>query len=61
MTAAARFTQADLTRAMKSAKSAGVRLSKILIMPNGCIEMQFGGEPIKSGAKSSWDDLLEGR
>jgi|GEM_PF-3008884 len=58
MTAPARFRQSDVTRAIRSAKDAGVRLSKILILPNGAIEMTFGGETRTQG-KSSWDGLLD--
>lgn len=61
MTAPARFRQSDVTRAIRSAKDAGVRLSKILILPNGSIEMTFGGDARNIGGKSSWDDLLDGR
>lgn len=59
MTAPARFRQSDVTRAIRSAKDAGVRLSKILILPNGSIEMTFGGEARSTGGKSSWDGLLD--
>jgi len=59
MTAPARFRQSDVTRAIRSAKDAGVRLSKILILPNGAIEMTFGGEARNIGGKSSWDGLLD--
>lgn len=58
MTAPARFRQSDVTRAIRSAKDAGVRLSKILILPNGGIEMTFGGDAKPKG-KSSWDGLLD--
>jgi hypothetical protein len=37
MTAAARFKQADLTRALRAVASAGVRVGRIEIEPNGKI------------------------
>ena len=44
MTKAARFTQADLTRAVKAMEKAGIYVSRVRIAPDGSIEL-VAGEP----------------
>ena len=44
MTRPARFTSADLTRAMKAAEKAGMCVSRVRIAPDGSIEL-VAGEP----------------
>lgn len=61
MTAPARFRQSDVTRAIRAAKNAGERLAGCVIDINGNIVLTFGNAKQVAGAKSSWDDLLDGR
>ena len=42
MTARARFSQADLTRATKAAEKAGLRVTGWEIRPDGSIRLEFG-------------------
>lgn len=44
MTRAARFSQADLTRAVKAAEKAGMCVARIRIAPDGSIEV-IAGQP----------------
>ena len=57
MTAAARFKQADVTRAAKGAKAAGIRIGRIEIDARGSIviEAATSGQAQKG---RSWDDVL---
>jgi hypothetical protein len=47
MTRAARFTQADLTRAVTAMEKAGACVSRVRIAPDGSIELVVG-EPDKA-------------
>jgi hypothetical protein len=42
MTARARFTQADLSKARTAADKAGLRLTGFEVRPDGTIRMEFG-------------------
>ena len=44
---AARFTQADLVRAIRGAQKAGVEVTRIVITPAGGIEMFFADWPVE--------------
>jgi hypothetical protein len=44
---AAPFTQADVSRAIKGAASAGVKVERVEIMPDGRIVLVAGGEAPK--------------
>lgn len=55
MTAVARFTQADLTRAFKAAEAAGVT-ARIEIEPNGKIVIVPMSEPANDSGPNPWDD-----
>lgn len=57
MTAPARFTQADLTRAFKAAEAAGVRV-RIEIEPNGKIVIVSESPDAPPRAANSWDEVL---
>jgi hypothetical protein len=52
MTRAARFSQADLTRAVRAAEKAGLSVAKIRIEPSGAIEV-VAGQPEEQN-DSSW-------
>jgi hypothetical protein len=56
MTAAARFTQADMRRATAGVMSAGLRIAKIEIDPTGKIVI-IPGMPKTGEGKSEWGDL----
>ena len=56
---AARFTQTDLTRAVKGVKEAGVSVGRIEIDPNGKIVIYPIGTAPKPTAGNSWDDVLD--
>ncbi len=57
MTALAKFKQADLTRAIKGAKAAGVSVEKVEIVPDGTIKIFSQSEHYtdKKG-KTGWED-----
>lgn len=51
-----RFTQKDVTRAMKAARKAGCENPQAIITPDGCIIVQEG-KPIEvQHSSSEWDD-----
>jgi hypothetical protein len=52
VSARARFSSADLTRAVKAAEKAGVCVGRIRIEPDGSIEI-VAGEPEK-GDNTNW-------
>lgn len=54
---AARFKQADLTRAMRAAAAAGMKPSECVIDERGVIRLIFGDAPI-AGAANPLDRLL---
>ena len=56
MTAAARFTQADLKRAAAGVLGAGLAIAKIEIDPNGKITI-IPGKPKNRGETDEWADL----
>jgi hypothetical protein len=47
MTARARFSQADLTRAVKAMENAGMFVARVRIAPDGSIEL-VAGDPEKA-------------
>jgi hypothetical protein len=57
------FTQAQVRRAVKAAESAGLRVRRVTVNPNGSIIVDGGDErfvPVdepKSPLAGSWDDL----
>lgn len=57
MSLPARFRQADVTRAIKAATAAGMRVGRIEIDPNGRIVI-LPESATPSRGKSSWDDVL---
>lgn len=58
VTERARFTQADVTRALKGAKQAGFRSPRVILRPNGEIEIIGLNDPPEKLKGTSWDDLL---
>ena len=57
MTHAARFKQADATRALRAAVKAGLKPSECVIAPDGAIRLVFGDAPA-AGAANPLDRLL---
>jgi hypothetical protein len=63
MTRAVTFTQAQVRRAVKAAESAGLRVKRVTINPNGSIAIDAGDNaPIAidsqdSPLAASWDDV----
>lgn len=62
MTRAVTFTQAQVRRAVKAAESAGLRVQRVTVNPDGSITVE-GGEsgsvPVdrrKKALAASWDD-----
>ena len=51
-----RFTQNDVTRAVRGLQRAGLEPARVEIDESGCIVMQMGGTRPTDG--SSWDDVL---
>lgn len=60
MKTAAIFKQADITRAIRGARSAGCAVASVDITPRGDIKLilKDPGKP-QEAAKSDWDDVLE--
>jgi hypothetical protein len=58
MTAAARFKQDDVARAIRGATAAGMRVGRVRIDPRGVIEIE-AALPAGTRKASSWDDVLE--
>ena len=62
MTRAVTFTQAQVRRAVKAAESAGLRVRKVTINPDGSITVDSGDNPLqavdtsKATVAASWDD-----
>jgi hypothetical protein len=63
MTRAVTFTQAQVRRAVKAAESAGLRVRKVTINPDGSITVEGGENAIpamdspRMSAAASWDDV----
>lgn len=63
MTRAVTFTKAQVRRAVKAAESAGVRVQRVTVKPDGSITVDGGDTstvPVDSQNKAlaaSWDDL----
>jgi hypothetical protein len=63
MTRAITFTQAQVRRAVKAVESAGLRVRKITVNPDGSITVESGdnsAQPVDSGKitlAASWDDV----
>ena len=57
MTAAARFKQADLTRAIKGAKAAGMKVGSFEINPNGKIVILSEAMSVPNDV-NPWDSLV---
>lgn len=62
MTRAVQFTQAQVRRAVKAAESAGLRVRRVTVNPDGSITVDSGDErfvPVDAPEKTlaaSWDD-----
>ena len=57
MSKKAAFTQASVTRAIRGAQAAGVRVTICEIDPNGKIIIKSASAPREAGAGNSWDDV----
>ena len=63
MTRAVAFTQAQVRRAVKAAESAGLRVRRVTVNPNGSITVDTGDNPVqavdsrKATLAASWDDV----
>jgi hypothetical protein len=58
------FTQARVRRAVKAAESAGLRVRRVTVKPDGSIEVASGGDNERPAVDSpamataaSWDDV----
>jgi hypothetical protein len=62
MTRAITFTQAQVRRAVKAAESAGLRVRRVTVNPDGSITVDSGDNPTssmdtsKATLAASWDD-----
>lgn len=56
MSARARFTKADVKRAASGVKAAGIAIGKIIINPNGQIEI-LPADGTKAHDNDEWADL----
>lgn len=57
MTAPARFSQADLSRALKGARAGGMRVGRVEIDPNGKIVI-VSESVAPAAAPNPWDEVL---
>jgi hypothetical protein len=62
MTRAVTFTQAQVRRAVKAAESAGLRVKKVTVNPDGSITVESGDKAarpmdnLETTLAASWDD-----
>lgn len=61
MTRAVTFTQAQVRRAVKAAESAGLRVQRVTVNPDGSITVDSGSPSVpvdsrKPSRAASWDD-----
>jgi hypothetical protein len=62
MTRAVTFTQAQVRRAIRAAESAGLRVRRVTVKPDGSIEVETGDNRIpvvdsrEISLAASWDD-----
>ena len=62
MSKAVTFTQAQVRRAVKAAESAGLRVRRVTVNPDGSITVDSGDKPLpavdtgKASVAASWDD-----
>lgn len=61
MTRAVTFTQAQVRRAVKAAESAGLRVQRVTVNPDGSITVDGGSPSVpvdsrKAPLAASWDD-----
>lgn len=59
MTAAARFTQSDVKRAMAGAKAAGFTRVRVMIDPLGNITADASNDAMPASTQNPWDSLLK--
>lgn len=59
MTAAARFRQADLSRALRAAEKAGWRAGRVEIKTNGEIVITAASGATLGGGSNPWDEVIE--
>jgi hypothetical protein len=57
-TRAARFTQSDLTRAVRAVAKAGVSIGRVEIDPAGTIIVMAAESPPARSSRNSWDEVL---
>jgi hypothetical protein len=63
MSRAVTFTQAQVRRAVKAAESAGLRVRRVTLKPDGSIVVESGGTEAEAVDKdgiapaTSWDDV----
>lgn len=56
------FTQAQVRRAVKAAESAGLRVKRVTVKPDGSIMVDSGGDDVpamdspRTALAASWDD-----
>lgn len=63
MTRAVTFTQAQVRRAVKAAESAGLRVTRVTVKPDGSIAVDSGEndtiqmDKVEPSLAASWEDL----
>lgn len=61
MTKPAAFTQGDISKLLKGAKAAGMKVRRVVIDRSGRIVADFTGSPDDSAEPNEWDVVFNGQ
>ena len=60
MSRASAFKQADLTRALRAGRDAGLNVARYEIEPSGKIVILTAGDDARPSSSNEWDEVLHG-